>query len=327
MSATESAAADRGFLNPSLVAGLDEISSHAVVHFTQYRRVVLPLDGFVFWLRSGSFSQAGSLHHAAERSQDEDGTLTTDAVVFTTSEEIVQLNRSSTDTLTVGHVEGVRYAFRRHGWFYANSNIWHYAGASVVAPLAIQLVDDPTQIDPTKLIVSDSLPAWLSLISYTPIWLNPPNPLITLYPSFAVPDNLEPPYGSVHIDPDGIRALQSSPLLRPIVGVSPGSPPINVGLLHNQLVAERVRVTLYGCNNEMAADFLDLVERYSYDQDIIGIMNMPAIRDGKRTWPEGMVLAQQKFIDFEISYIQNRNYAVATQLILSAQTTVQSFDV
>lgn len=323
-------------LADALAADLWDISQQREIEFRTYTRRVLPLDGFVFWLRTGTFTTNGMVHHSAERPQNEDDTATSSAVLFTTIKQIVQLNQTSPDTLIVGIVEGVKYAFRTHGWFAEQAGLWHYTGSSLVAPLATQLVDAPAQIDPTKLIVSDSLPAWLSLISYTPVWLVPPNPLIMLYPSYAVPANLLPPYGAVHIEPENIRALQASPLLRPVqlplldgfglpVRDGNGNPITFTGTRHTQLTQERVRVTLYGCNNDMAQDFLDLVLRYSLDTDIIGMMNMPTVRDEKRIWAEGMILAQKKTIEFEISHIQHRTIGIAQQLIREAATTVQAF--
>jgi hypothetical protein len=309
-------------LADALAAGIIDLSKARDLEFDLYTRIVLPLDGFVFWLRSGDLTVKGVLHYTSDRPQDEDGTLTESTVVLTCNQEIVFLNASNTQTLIVGEVEGQKFAFHRHGFFFREANVWHYEGTTINANLSTQLIDDPSTLDPTQVIVSDSLPIWLQIASYSPIWLNPPNPMVQLFPSYLVPDNLPPIYGAVHHEPEAIRALQDAPLLRPQIGVAPGTPPINVGLLHNQLVSESVRVTLYGCNNAMAADFLDTVLRYSLDTDNIGIMNMPAIRDGKKGWADGMLIAQQKIIDFDISYVQNRAYAVATQLIASAQVSV-----
>jgi hypothetical protein len=320
-------------LYAALLAGIEDISQQAEVTFATYTRRVLPLDGFVFWLRTGQFNQQGMLHHTATRAQNEDDTVTTDNVVFTTISPIVALNEANTQTLIVGTIEGVRYAFLAHGAFASQAGIWHYTGASVVATLATQLIDDPDQL-PKDLIVSDSLPAWLSLIDYTPIWLIPSNPLIPLFPSFAVPDNLAPPFGAVHIEPSAIRYMQAAPTLlttwqptldgygKPILDGN-GNPVLHAETRHTQLVSEQVRVTLYGCGNRAALAFLDLVLRFSYDQNIIGMMNpMPAVRDDKRTWPEGMILAQKKVIDFAISYNQSAIYDQAQNLINAATTAI-----
>jgi hypothetical protein len=318
----------------ALAAGIADISQQATVTFATYNRRVLPLDGYVFWLRTGAFNQSGMLHHTAERAQNEDDTVTTDQIVFTTTAEIVQLNQASTETLIVGTIEGVRYAFRAHGMFAGQAGIWHYTGTSLVASLATQLIDDPGQLKPDTLIVSDSLPAWLSLIGYTPPWLIPANPLIPLYPSFLVPDNLAPPFGAVHIDPSRIVAMQAAPVLytiwvpmldgygKPMVD-GHGQPILEAMTKHSQLVSEQVRVTLYGCDNRTSLAFLDLVLRYSLDTDVIGMMNpMPAMRDDKRPWPEGMLIAQKKTIEFSISYNQSTVFNIANHLITEAATAI-----
>ena len=302
-----------GLLHDALTAGISDISQQTTVGFTVYQKVVLPLDGFVFWLRTSVFEQTGSIHWMIERDQDETETRARNTIVFTTTEQLLEFNTSNTQRLVVGQVAGRRYSFSRHGWLFPQAGVWHYQGTGLPTSTDTQLVDDPSQIDTTQLIVSDSLPAWLTLASYDPVWVSWPierNPHITLYPSFLVPDNISGPYGSVHIEPSRIEALQDTAMwTTPTFG-------------HYQLTRESVRVTLYGCNNNQAADFLDLVEQYSLDTDSFGILNMPTIRDGKKPWVEGMVIAQQKFIDFEVSYVQTRINDVARQLITSAFATV-----
>ena len=50
---------------------------------------------------------------------------------------------------------------------------------------------------------------------------------------------------------------------------------------------------------------------------VIGIMNLPIVRDEKRTQSELGTLAMKKIIDYEISYHQNRVNTVARQVIKS----------
>ncbi|ECP0802337.1 hypothetical protein FYO77_25455, partial [Salmonella enterica] len=45
-------------LNAALTQGLDDISRFQVVTFTKYIRKVLPLDGFVFWVKASVLSSA-----------------------------------------------------------------------------------------------------------------------------------------------------------------------------------------------------------------------------------------------------------------------------
>ncbi len=73
--------------------------------------------------------------------------------------------------------------------------------------------------------------------------------------------------------------------------------------------------------NDDALDFLDCVLQRSLDYDEFGIMNMPVVRDEKRTQSELNAIAQKKTIQFEISYNQNRMNSIARELILSAIPT------
>ena len=51
--------------------------------------------------------------------------------------------------------------------------------------------------------------------------------------------------------------------------------------------------------------------------DAIGFMNMPVLRDDKRTQNELAILAMKKTMDFEISYYQTRARTIAQQYVLS----------
>lgn len=317
MASVEELVGAGGPLHEALAAGLADISQQQTVPFLTYSKAVLPLDGYVFWLRASSFEQTGMLHWMTEREVAEDETATRNTVVFTTTEEIVQLNQTNTQILVVGLIETRAYAFGRIGWFSPQSGVWHYQGEALHPATATQLIDDPAQLNLSDVIVSNSLPAWLTLQTYLPVWITWPgqrNPQIPLYPSFMLPDNIEPPFGSVHIEPTTTRALQSAPQHG------------RYTWSQWQSAQESVRVTLYGCDNNAARDFLDLVLDYSYQYGVIGMMNMPIVRDEKRPWAEGMTLAQKKTLEFEVSYTQTRISTIARQLILSAQATVQTTD-
>jgi len=55
-----------------------------------------------------------------------------------------------------------------------------------------------------------------------------------------------------------------------------------------------VRITLFGVRNDQALDFVACVNQYSLDYDMFGVMNMPTIRDEKRTQAELNVIAMKK---------------------------------
>jgi hypothetical protein len=300
----------------SLAAGVKTISQDQAVVFTMYIRVVLPLDGFVFWVRSDLVSAAvraaavsgiptplyqvsvqGSLHYATQNEQREDETADINRVVFTSLSQIDEFNVIGPGVMFLGEFEGIRFAFNRRDSFYQQANLYHYVGDAVYPALDSQIIDAVGELDTTELIVSNSLPVWLTLNQFMP-----------MYPSFLVPGNIAPPYAVVHIDPSSTNAIQSAPAL-------------DSTLSHYQLVSDRVRITMYGLGNNQAMDFQDYVFQYSLNTDVIGVMNMPVIRDEKRTQSELSVIAMKKSIEIEVSYYQARVNTIARQFIKSAIPT------
>jgi len=73
-----------------------------------------------------------------------------------------------------------------------------------------------------------------------------------------------------------------------------------------------------GVRNDAALSFVDLVNDYSVNGGTLGIMNLPVVRDEKRTQAELAILAQKKVIDYEVSYLQSAARDVAQQIIKSA---------
>ncbi len=292
-----------------LLQGLSVLSQYEEILFSQYIRHVLPLDGYVFWLRTQSTTIKGSLHISANKRQLEDETISINRVVFTTGEPVQEFNDIGPNTIWIAETCDVRFAFSHRGPFYRAAGLYHYSGDAVYPALRSQIIDLGQQLSDQELVVSNSLPAWLALQSYTPEWLVVPNPGITLYPSFLVPDNIQPPYGSVHIIDDQTDALAPFPV-------------VGYGGQHSQLVSDRVRVTLYGATNAQALAWLDVVNQYSRDTDIIGMMEPAIVRDEKRTQAEIGVLAMKKTLTFKVSYLQSTLPGVARQLIFSAIATM-----
>lgn len=311
------------------VAALALLSQNQTVTMTQYTQYVLPLDGYIFWLRTGmTIDVPCSVHVTIDKRQNEDETLSNNRVMVSTATEIQEFNEVAPTKIWIGEFKGRKFAFSKNDSNYSPPvGLWFYIGEAVPPALLSQLIDVGSQLSPDTLIVSNSLPLWLSLKNYNPVWLVPPNPGITLYPSFAVPANISPPYGSVHIDPNQTIALQPVPNLGPVrpigrkvLGTVSGT---TLDSTHYQLVSDRVRVTLYGATNQVAADFFDLVYRYSYDLDLMGIMSDPTtIRDEKRVHTELGILAMKKTLDFRVSYYQSRVNATARQLLLEATVTI-----
>ena len=339
-------------INSQLGDGIATLSRDQTVTFTRYVRLVLPLDGFVFWVKASVLTPSavlnstalnaaaydepqevkmpantvtakGSLHHNVATLQNEDENFSLNRVIFTTTEEIQDLNAVTYNSIYIGEFDlppepawltenpatrKIRFAFSSQGYFYQASGLWHYQGDAIYPAMDSQIVDDPRGFDANSLVVSNSLPFWLSLSNpSTEPWV-PPRQTFPVFPSFAVPGNLVPPYASVHVDPAETIGLAAAPQ----VGQTSS---------HYQLARDVVRVTLYGLRNDAAQDFVDAVNRYSVDSGVVGIMNVPIVRDEKRVQVELEVLAMKKTVEFHVSYYQQRINDFAVQTIREAIPT------
>lgn len=313
-------------LAATLAAGVDQISQSQKVTFIQYTRVVLPLDGWVFWVNStllssntlslaarlyvrpiskppivAPFIVEGSLHYATTQNQNEDETIGINRVIFTSLAEIQDFNAVSPTTVYIATIDGIRFSFNQRKSFYKQAELWHYEGNAIYPEMEEMIIDDPADFDNRDVIVSNSLPIWLAMLTQQP-WPQPTMPTFPLYPSFAVPANLPPPYGSVHIVPDQTNALQ-------------GAPNYDLNGSQFQLAVDQVRVTLYGVRNDQALDFQTFLYQYMVDTGLMGLLDIQVMRDHKRTQSELGILAIKKTLDLRVSYLQTRLRDIARQYI------------
>ena len=295
------------------------------------------MDGYVFWCRSDILSPSalfnacaynqsrfgqsteiataapflnilGSLHISGEIDQDEDHTAVVNSMIFTSESPINDFDAIGPNEMYVADYQGIQFAFRQRSKFYVQSGLSHYRGNALYSIMDTQLVDSIGGFDAQNVIVSNSLPLWLSLLSYQGLG-TALNPFLTLFPSFLAPQNEVPPYGTVHIEPSETRAIQPVPVL-------------GGQYQHYQLAHDTVKITIYGTRNFNALDFVDAVNQYSMDTGAIGIMNIPVVRDDKRTQAEMRIIAQKKVIDVEVSYLQNTMRTIGTKLIRSAMPSL-----
>jgi hypothetical protein len=302
------------------------------VTFTKYVRLVLPVDGYVYWVKADLLSASalanaallnavtpnqnptvitpaatsvidGSFHISGTMLQEESETYTVDRVLFTSPKPIQDFDQIGPSVIFIASFRNVLYAFSSRDYFSPQAGIFHYVGNAVYADMKTQIVDALNGFDASNVVVSNSLPLWLALNDYAPAYALFQNTSLTLYPSFLLPQNLPPPFVAVHVIPESLRVLQAVPA-------------IDQDLNHWQLVSERVRLTLYGTRNFNALDLVDCINQYSYDTDAFGIMTAGVIRDDKRTQPELQTIAMKKSMEYEISYYQQRARNVARQLIL-----------
>lgn len=312
----ESAASQGTPVKATLAAGLEQVSANQVVTFRKYVRLVLPLDGFIFWVNADLVSTSvldglpddagagpnmmevdGSLHYATDQDQLEDESAGVNRVLFACQRELVEFNAIGRDTIFIGEIDDIRFSFNRHGMLQANADTFHYEGIAILPAMESQVIDDLEGFDSHLVVVSNSLPLWLSL-----------NKIMPVYPSFAVPENIHPPYATAHIFPDSTNAIQAAPAFDKF-----GS--------HWQLVTEQVRIIIYGLRSNDALDWQDYAFQYSLDTDNFGVMNMPVIRDEKRTQTELTILAMKKSIVFNVSYYQVRIQELARRLIVECIPT------
>lgn len=338
-SAEELAAIAGGALAGALAAGVTQISDDQQLTFVKYAKVVLPSDGFVFWVRASALSASallntamlnepqydedseyipadeftvrGSLHYATDLRQDDSESSTLNRVLFTALSEVRDLNAVGPNVLYLCTHQGIQFAFSQRGMYYQQAGLHHYLGQAVYQDMATQIVDDPATFNYDQ-VVSNSLPLWIGLGNFEPDWpFQPMPPVVPVYPAFLTDQNIDPPWISVNVTET--TALQGSPVL-------------GRTLSNSQLAKDVVRLTFYGLRNEAVKDFTDAVEQYALDTGFFGIMNMPIVTDDKKNQVELGTIAQRKTVVYEVSYYQQQMRDLSRQLIERAFITYHPGD-
>jgi hypothetical protein len=285
-----------------LAQGLETLSNHYYVTFTRYVKQILPLDGFIFWVRASlldgqvapfTVSYPGSLHVGINAEMRVDQAISVNQVIFTSPVEIVtDFNTEGGDTLWIGDFEGIRGAFNMQGNYYKEANLYHYTGDAIYPIMSTQIIDDLGDLDLENAVVSNSAPLWIGL-----------NQLISVYNAYLLPPNLKPPYAVINIK--DTQALTITPWR-------------DNRSSRYQLTKDTIEVTLFGARNNMALDFIQYVQDYALNTESIGIMNAPIAKDLQLPQSEINAMAMAKKIDFEINYYQTRIDDLDRKLILSA---------
>ena len=334
-SVSEALTSGKSELAGDLAAGVGAISSNQTITFTKYIRLVLPLDGYVFWVKADLVSGgalanasaanafaanqppvvtteapvitvAGSLHYASDEKQGAEASYTINRVVFTATKPVNDFDQVGPNIIFIGEFNGVKFAFSSRKSFYQQAGLSHYVGDAVYPVMESQLVDSIQGFNAT-LIVSNSLPIWLSMNGYIPQpWEPFGNQSMALYPAYLAEENASPPFAAVDI-------TSTVPIA--------ASPYLGKTLTHSQQVRDRVRVTLWGLDNDAAMNFVDFVEQYSLNTDYFGFANTPVVREERMTQVELGVIAKKKTIEYEINYHQRSVRDIARQLILRCVPT------
>lgn len=318
-------------LASGLAEGVNTLSGNEQVTFTLYVKLVLPLDGYVFWVNAAlltdtaiynaaqydrllydnyngavparSLNAQGSFHFNSNVQMLEDRQAVFNHTIFTSLVKIDDFNLINPQFLYVASYQGIKFAFNSKDNYYKQADLYHYRGDALYSIMDTQLIDSMTDFDTTSVIVSNSLPIWLALNQYFP-----------MYPAYLVDQNLPPPYAAVDVISSNTEAIGQFPIVNNVVPTI-GDP---VSSTINQLASDTVRITIYGIRNNEALNFANYVFQYSMDTDNIGIQNMPIMQDEKLTQSEFGIIAMKKSITFKVSYYQNTANEVALSLIKSA---------
>lgn len=281
-------------IKDAIERGFNTVSEDQVIVFNKYDRYSLPADGYVFYIKDmnePAISVGGSLHYSTDQQQRADETIGINRVLFTTQEEVNSFNDIERDTLWIGQIDDIRFCFTKRTNLIKSADTYHYQGDAIYPAMYSQIIDDASEYTP-ELIATNSLPLWLAM-----------NEIMSVYTSYLVPSNILPPYAVV--DVERTEALQSVPY-------------IDSTSSSWQLLKDQVKITIYGLDNDNSVDYLNYILNQSYLYDKFGVMNMPFVRDEKRTQSELGILAMKKSVAFDVSYYQSRVKDVAIQLILEA---------
>ncbi|NCB57449.1 MAG: hypothetical protein EOM46_08045 [Gammaproteobacteria bacterium] len=291
-------------LNATLTQGLDDLSQFQVVPFTKYIRKVLPLDGFVFWIKASILSDdpdpepdtkdvKGYLHLTTESIQDDEQLYDRNVVTFTAQADIDPFNDIGTDVLYIGEFFGIQFSFSRRTGLNEPANLYHYTGEAIFPYMRSQIINSVDDIDLNDVVVSSSLPVWLSLSQYMP-----------MFPAMLSTQNLSPPYATV-------KCANTSPIA--------GAFYLDEKQNQYQLVSEDVTISVTGLRNASVEDFLRYVQDYTLtDVAEMGVMNIPVVQDERVTQNELNIIAMRKTIKFKVNYYQQRMRNVSRQLISTA---------
>ena len=220
-------------LDAVLKTGIGVISQEQQIVFKKYKRVILPYDGFVFWVlaslldpneTAAVLNVFGSFHYYTDQKQELASTIAYQNVIFTTETQIADLNTLQPEYMYLGEFENLQFSFSSHKNFYQQANLWHYEGQAVYPQMRTQIIDSLDVLNKKDIIVSNSLPIWIALNEYAAV-----------YPSYLVPENVSPPYITCHIDEGSTTALQPIPLYN-YEGTW-------------QLMQDSVQLVIYGLNN------------------------------------------------------------------------------
>ena len=264
----------------------------------------MPLDGFVFWVKASIVADEpdqepdtvdvkGYLHLTTESIQDDEQLYDRNVVTLTAQSDIDPFNDIGPDVLYIGEFYGIQFSFSRRTGLNEPARLYHYTGEAVYPHMRSQIINSADDIDLSDVVVSSSLPVWLGLNQYMP-----------MFPAMLSTQNLSPPFAT-------IRCSNVTPIA--------GAFYVDERDNQYQLVSEDVTISITGLRNAAVEDFLRYVQQYTLRDDAeMGVMNIPVVQDERVTQNELNVIAMRKTIKLKVNYYQQRMRDVSRGLILSA---------
>ncbi|GBQ08825.1 hypothetical protein [Saccharibacter floricola] len=302
-------------LGESLGRAISNISYGGEIYFQEYRKITLPLDGFLFWIKTeNKFSIPGSLHISTRNTKNEYQNYDLSQIVLSTSEKINKFHQKDSNYILVGIIDGLEFLIGAQKESYQPSALFHYSAESIPPSFRSQFIHTEAELDDYHPVISSSLPIFLALphIGSPALGWCPWPKDVPIFPSFSSPDNQEPPYIIIHNDPHSAQPVGLG-TVDPTTGAS------------TQMMTEKVKLTLIGLPHQKASNIRDYIRHWALlHPDTLGITNIPVIVDEKSTLDEISALSMMKHLEFDVMYIQNTARDCAFKLIEHAKMTLKS---
>lgn len=327
--ASQSGSSDKA---AGLIAAISLLSGEQTYAFELYKRVVLPLDGFVFWIKSsqlenyigrkdvGAMYRSSPFGRLAFDSLARQVTLTPQQkqkYTFSINGSLHVSQQMNQDSDTTYVAQDISFTTKTQVTYFESiapdeiyiltipnvgrvafgnqRNRYSLAGIWHYHGKAVFSTMASQIIDNEKRMNPNNLIVSNSL----PYWLALSTADIPVYPSYLSPKNLSPPY--ITADVQITDAIQSWPL-------------VDEYSSQGQLVSDTIEFTMYGLNNQAALDFqMSVLNGSEYGE--YGIQNVPVPMDMKANQTEFQVIAQKKVMRLQVSYYQYQLREYARRLI------------
>lgn len=357
MATVTDALSARTMIGGPLAAGVDTVSLKQEITFDLYAQVILPIDGFVFWVKASrlsasalinaspinsfalnqgsssstpaqvpalTFKAMGSLHYATDSRQTDEANYASNRVIFTSEVPLQDMNLIGPKLMYIGTFD--------------SPNAQTPNAPRTTTPIRFAFSSRGSFYQQADLwhytgnavysfmasqIVDDPelLVTNRAIVSNSiPLWLE--------YGQFRPDWPVPVPRPRIAIYPAMLSTDNEEPpfiTVRIDRTVSEQSAPFLTRVTNQyELCTDDVTMTIFGASNSVAQDILQSILQFSYDTGTFGITNVPVITDPRLGQNELNVLAQKKVIEFQVSYNQSTVRNVARQLIEHCIVTVQA---